>query len=416
VTESASSHRLGEDEVKEIRLLIARLSIWCPLPDNLVHRFVLRRRDEFLVLLRVGTKLLLGAVALVMIVLWLILDPVLVGHDVLLWWWISGSTLCIIALALMLLRFLSFQQHYVGIVAVAGMALTTCLLLGSMLANNFLLAQEASYLSMLVINALILALRLPLQVGILAGISALMVAVIVALDLGAHPVWTLVLSSYPGAMLVAVLVGLIMERQERINFLQSFLLDHESNERMRLNIVLERLAAEDQLTGLANRRRFDAVFHHEWGRCQRSAQSLALLFIDVDFFKRFNDHYGHAAGDQCLTTVAQAIKSSLLRPGDLAARYGGEEFVVVLPETAVQGAADVAERIINYIHALAIPHEASDAAAHITVSIGIAVKIPDRHSLPQALLEAADQAVYAAKHNGRNCVRIYEAGMEDGTP
>ena len=178
---------------------------------------------------------------------------------------------------------------------------------------------------------------------------------------------------------------------------------------------LRRIAATDGLTGVANRRRFDEALEQEWGSARRAGDALALLMIDVDHFKAFNDLYGHLAGDACLASLAQAMSSACLRPADLVARYGGEEFAVLLPKTAQVGAEHVAHAILEAVDALAIAHEGSATAAHVTVSVGIAscdadstcwlpVSV-DRASpryIAKDLVRAADKALYAAKNAGRD--------------
>ncbi|MFP5441789.1 MAG: diguanylate cyclase, partial [Gammaproteobacteria bacterium] len=169
---------------------------------------------------------------------------------------------------------------------------------------------------------------------------------------------------------------------------------------------LSRLAHQDALSGLANRREFDRRLATEWDRLRREQKPLTVLFIDVDHFKAYNDHYGHSAGDEALTAVGKAIAGALLRPADLAARYGGEEFVVLLPDTDDCGAEDVAERVMAAINRLAIPHAMSPTAGHVTASIGVATVLPATADSPQQLLERADGALYAAKQGGRWQVRV----------
>jgi diguanylate cyclase (GGDEF)-like protein/hemerythrin-like metal-binding protein len=169
-----------------------------------------------------------------------------------------------------------------------------------------------------------------------------------------------------------------------------------------LNLIL---ATQDELTGLANRRRFNEALATEWARANRSGQALTLAMIDIDQFKDYNDHYGHPAGDVCLQRVAQVIASTAKRAGDLAARYGGEEFVLILPDTDAPEAQDLAENLRKAIDALALAHLHS-LAKRITVSIGVAVLSEACFENSQALLGAADAALYRAKNAGRNQVQM----------
>jgi diguanylate cyclase (GGDEF)-like protein len=168
------------------------------------------------------------------------------------------------------------------------------------------------------------------------------------------------------------------------------------------NHELQLLAHLDGLTKIANRRCFDEFLSKEWQRLCRSLQPLALLMLDVDYFKPYNDFYGHQGGDDCLIQIAQAIQKVISRPADLAARYGGEEFVVVLPETNQEGAITVAQTICSAIRSLAIPHQASKISETITISIGIASLVPVSNLRPDYLTEQADKALYLAKQQGRN--------------
>ncbi|NMG31179.1 diguanylate cyclase domain-containing protein [Aromatoleum evansii] len=170
------------------------------------------------------------------------------------------------------------------------------------------------------------------------------------------------------------------------------------------NRELTRLSAFDGLTGIANRRTFDATLSREWRRGARSGASIALMVVDVDCFKQFNDAYGHQVGDECLKAVARALAGNTRRPVDLVARYGGEEFAVVLPDTDAQGAAIVAESMRRAVEALAITHRHSTAARVVTVSIGIAVTRPERSDDGgfATLVARADEALYRAKRDGRN--------------
>jgi diguanylate cyclase (GGDEF)-like protein/PAS domain S-box-containing protein len=173
------------------------------------------------------------------------------------------------------------------------------------------------------------------------------------------------------------------------------------------NAELERLATEDGLTKLSNRRRFDEYLDVEWRRQARACGHISLIMTDVDFFKYYNDTYGHQAGDACLRSVADAIRKRVGRPGDLIARYGGEEFAIVMPETDISGALQVAENIRQELAKQEIPHSKSSASPHVTISCGVAMMSPAAENNPQDLIERADQGLYLAKQQGRNCVAVF---------
>ncbi|HRK39643.1 MAG TPA: diguanylate cyclase [Burkholderiaceae bacterium] len=166
--------------------------------------------------------------------------------------------------------------------------------------------------------------------------------------------------------------------------------------------LLERLALIDSLTEVPNRRRFAEVYEREWRRCMRNQRPLSLLVLDVDQFKRYNDTYGHAAGDAALKRVAAAIQSALKRPADFLARYGGEEFVVLLPDTSAASGLQMADTIRLAVEAERVPYAESDCSPWLTISLGGATVVPVDVEVDTRLFEAADQALYEAKSRGRN--------------
>lgn len=190
---------------------------------------------------------------------------------------------------------------------------------------------------------------------------------------------------------------------------QNELLKQEINQRIIAETMLQeaneklgRLVNLDGLTQLANRRCFDQYLEQEWQRLAREQSPLSLIMCDIDFFKNYNDTYGHIAGDDCLRKVSLLIKQSVRRPADLAARYGGEEFVIVLPNTAIDGAIAIAEVIRKRLLELALPHNDSKVSASVTLSMGVTSIIPKVDSPPSILLTSADYALYRAKELGRN--------------
>jgi len=176
------------------------------------------------------------------------------------------------------------------------------------------------------------------------------------------------------------------------------------------NRQLEMLSRQDGLTGLSNRRYFDSFLSTEVRRGARAREPLSLILIDVDYFKAYNDAYGHQGGDECLKRIAVAMLSSCQRPGDLAARYGGEEFVLVLPSTGAEGAIRVADILAANIAQLAMPHARSQVHSCVTVSQGVVSLLPDADTAPEMLIEYADQALYRAKQQGRNRAVVYQPG------
>lgn len=173
---------------------------------------------------------------------------------------------------------------------------------------------------------------------------------------------------------------------------------------------LRRLSCIDGLTTLSNRHHFDMVLALEWARARRAGHELSLIMIDVDHFKLYNDHYGHLAGDDCLRAMGRVLAGAARRPTDVAARYGGEEFAVLLPETSAEGARLVAETILNDLAKLCLPHAVSPTARQVTVSIGITTSSAAENCAPERLVAAADEALYRAKHGGRNRIVVAEGG------
>ncbi len=216
----------------------------------------------------------------------------------------------------------------------------------------------------------------------------------------------LILWMWSSGIIVALLSGLLIFTLTK-TLLQ---LNREVRERKKVEIELletnkklQRLVNLDGLTNIANRYYFDNYINQQWRRLSRDKESLSLILCDVDYFKKYNDHYGHPQGDECLKKVAKAIENAVQRPADLVARYGGEEFAIILPNTNLQGSIKVAENIHKCLQNLRLPHAKSEVSKLVTLSIGIAHSYCHPNDSPQDLIVAADKALYQAKKQGRNC-------------
>lgn len=191
----------------------------------------------------------------------------------------------------------------------------------------------------------------------------------------------------------------LKERDEAFRALQ------ESQRRLaEANRTLQKLSSQDGLTGIANRRYFDETLEKEWKRAIRQQNTISLIMLDIDFFKLYNDHYGHQGGDDCLKVVAAALEETLHRDTDFLARYGGEEFSAILPDTKQEGAMKIAETMRAAVQDKKLPHAKSKVSDYVSISVGVGTCIPERGSTPDSLIAIADQALYQAKETGRNRV------------
>jgi diguanylate cyclase (GGDEF)-like protein len=217
---------------------------------------------------------------------------------------------------------------------------------------------------------------------------------------------TLAFSNIINGFIMACL-ALFTSKMIYFNRLQEFLnlrvIEQQQEELQRSNVQLERLSYRDSLTDLPNRRYFDDYISRQWMMAARKKEALSLIMIDMDYFKQYNDTYGHLAGDECLITVVSTLNKLIKRPYDLLVRYGGEEFLVVLPQTMLPGARYLAENMRSVVAELQIEHPCS-AFGHLTISLGVAESYPTGKNGPEVLIAVADEALYEAKKAGRNQV------------
>jgi diguanylate cyclase (GGDEF)-like protein/PAS domain S-box-containing protein len=204
-------------------------------------------------------------------------------------------------------------------------------------------------------------------------------------------------------------VHVVRNESGEVDSLVGFMFDISERKKTEQQLIalqkeLEELSFKDSLTGVANRRMFDSIMEVEWANARRNNQPLSLILFDIDYFKQYNDEYGHLQGDACLKQVAKVLSQAATRPRDFFARFGGEEFVLILPETDEQSAKKVAERCRNLIFKAQIPHAKSLVSQLLTFSLGVATIIPTHHDEPVSFIDLTDKRLYQAKQKGRNCV------------
>lgn len=214
---------------------------------------------------------------------------------------------------------------------------------------------------------------------------------------------------YIAAAAISLIANFRMDRDQRRAYLARAR-EHARNLELSDAVeLLARLSSEDALTQIANRREFDGRLALEWNRAKREARPLALILVDVDYFKNYNDYYGHPAGDDCLRRIASVLRAIPQRSSDLVARFGGEEFVALLPGTGIEDAMQLAQRMRQAVAGLHMPHATSPVAPGVTASFGVAVWLPQADDQPSELVADADAALYRAKEHGRNRVMVQEA-------
>lgn len=216
-----------------------------------------------------------------------------------------------------------------------------------------------------------------------------------------------------GYVWIRDVVHVVRDAEGQVSALIGFMFDISERKKTEEKLLclqkeLENLSFKDGLTGIANRRRFDTALEIEWANALRSNQPLSLIMFDIDFFKQYNDHYGHIEGDQCLISVAHVLNLAAARPRDVTARYGGEEFVMLLPETDAGAALKVAERCQRRIRKLNLRHDLPGGDARVTLSIGVGTLIVRPGSSSREFVQAVDRMLYAAKQAGRNRICVLD--------
>lgn len=394
----------------DIEQVLAQRAWLLPIPPSLRAAYEQRRHEGFAKLVDQWSPMLglafLGCLLLTVGLHW----PQLQGADLRVFAWSEAVAIALGTAGVMLAhgpRWQTTADHWIPLFY--GLIIVVKVAAGFQL-NAFELQVNQIYITLVVVIIGTLALQLSLRSAVVGCLIGLTPFVLAPWFVESPRYAWVFLAHYLLTTAVCLFVSVIREDKERAAFLQGQLLELERRQVQHLNDELEQLARRDPLTGLANRRLFDEACAREWERARRQRSEVAVLMIDVDHFKAYNDHHGHPAGDRSLSRVAEAIASAAHRPTDVVARYGGEEFVVLLPDTGGAGAAELARRIIDGVDALGLPHQASPVAPHVTVSVGVSSARVLGHEGLEALLSRADQALYRAKLAGRHGLHVQEPG------
>ncbi|MCG8671243.1 MAG: diguanylate cyclase [Pseudomonadales bacterium] len=363
------------------------------------HRVSARKQKRY-------TKLLL-TILIILYVLFGACDYYVLGDDVLAVWavrYLLGLPALLVCYAVLKTRWVDHYYQWFLVAAISLIVLTTYLMV-CMVSGAAYHLYTSSILAM-VMGGLSLT-RIGFVGASITGVIYIVSSFLVQYYLnGIDPVAAFYILLGMWAVLFCVVSAFSYERASRNEFLQKVLIQRKNHQLKKANERLKTLVDEDGLTGISNRRHFDHVLDDEWRRAKRRRYPLALLMVDIDFFKAYNDSVGHVKGDECLREVAQCLSSHARRPGDLVARYGGEEFSVILPALDLKEAEVVAQYLCDQVRALGIDHPDSDIAGVVTVSVGVSAQTPNQHNERGDLIKLADDALYLAKKNGRNRVEV----------
>lgn len=238
--------------------------------------------------------------------------------------------------------------------------------------------------------------------AVIAGWCGGLIGYLATIQLQYEIDWTFLNRTYTFSSFLGMSIAYAIDRQHRENYLQNCIIELNKLELTEQALELERLTQVDALTGLANRRYLDTRLDQQWRFALRHQKQLSIMMVDIDYFKNYNDHFGHVTGDQCLQIIADHLKIVTSRSYELAARYGGEEFLLIFPQIDENQIDLIAEMLIQQINELELPHPASATANHVTISIGCATIIPSNSDGLNLFIRKADDALYQAKLHGRN--------------
>lgn len=384
-------------------LLLNKSPFMIFLPKELRAHFLKERQKQFITIAKLGWPLLVCMLIGEVTIAHVFYGRSLLGQDHIIWdnhFFICAVILFTGVMFAHIPKMASSFQIWLGLLIV--IVLLDKLYIALAL-KNIQLVQYHMGATIMIVVIDILALRLTTSVATFSCLTAGFLAWFAAYKtLNSYDLY--ILLYFFTTVVICGAIALLVERQDKLLFLHKVVLLHRVEAQEDINNELSLLSQIDGLSGLANRRYFDQMLVQEWSRAQRDKTMLSIIFIDIDFFKIYNDTYGHLAGDECIKKVSLALSSVVVRPADLVARYGGEEFIVLLPNTEVEGAVHIAEQMLSVVDRAKIPHKGSLILENVSVSIGVASCTPLKSIQATDLINAADMALYQAKSNGRHQV------------
>ncbi|WP_353140719.1 GGDEF domain-containing protein [Acinetobacter pragensis] len=317
-------------------------------------------------------------------------------------WIVAYGWVGVVIISTWLLSFFKKLNQYFDVYTCIGSTLSTAIsfLIVTVFANaNDVLSHAALMYAVIIIYSFVGMRFYPAMIAVWSGG---LIATAITLFMGYQIDWAILNRTYTFSSILGMALCYAIDRQHRENYLQNCIIELNKQEMDQQAEQLAVLSQIDSLTGLANRRHLSAVLEQQWQTAVRYQLPLSILMVDLDYFKDYNDHLGHLAGDQCLQEIAIELKNTAARSSDLAARYGGEEFLLMFPVQDERQIEAIAAKLLERIAALAIPHPASPISPYVTVSIGAATISPHERDHLSDFIQRADQALYLAKSNGRN--------------
>ena len=396
---------VSEADVEQFRRRLEKPPLFVVIPPRMRDAYRRYRFRDLARYLRIGAPLLAALIIGLSLMQTEFFDDALEPFDRYLW---TAGTVVVCALLVSVAAAVQhprIRRSYELVASVVGSVVLLKLAVMPQFLTHPVAVRTESYFCMLTVFIIAVALRFRLVIAAATVLGSGLLALFVIVAFVPAPDFRVLTYSYGASAAVGLFMAWHLDEKEKGAFLQAVLIQHDARAREALHERVLMLSRHDVLSGLANRRELERRLGLEWERLRRDQNPLALVFADIDFFKAYNDVYGHAAGDRCIAQIAKTLSASLLRPADFAARYGGEEFVIVLPDTDEAGALDVARRVLEAVDALEIAHSGSPEHGHITVSLGVAAVVPDAEGSTESLLDIADRALYVAKRSGRRQVR-----------